>query len=303
MLYSNGTRGPLLSYPSSVYKQSKPELTKEIVQKLPKDLFDAVEMFIGSDFTIIFNSLKRWNFRDSIGHAFANDFKMVAAHLITRGLGFDSNLRYKQAWTFPLCPPTSELVIVPKFVHEVQNTRELGYMTSMDNLMYGPEPKTKMCIPEQCNQQEDDLGLFPISHTFNKFTGMNLHSRIWTRYKMNTVENILVKSIARQMYQIFNTGEVIVRFDDGSGFRIDSFIPDSTQDDWRSYTLGLVNEDWWDSLDFIMTYSGSRGFRRTLWEKMNLHNTTLLYGPLTLKMLQHVGYATASRPESPRFVS
>ena len=287
-LFPNGTAGKRLAYPIGVVKQSKTVLYRLMHKKLANETRSIIYEYLEADFEISFNCRTNWNHQKSSLEDPTTDFDLIAAHQITIGLGFDTNLiQYSGSQRGYSFQSRGINHIGPKLLFDADtNSLNMSYMSPLDNLMYGKPPTNLAQALLSIFYMQSESKLAPISETFGQFASINIFSRNFLQSEFSLLEKLRFHWIGESLTSIFDARRVEAWFDDGKVLKLDPTYSN----------IGLVHQDLWRTNDFLMTAFVKETKVLELNDLMRRFNDGKLYGDLTLKVLEEVGYSTYRKP-------
>ena len=283
-----------------------------------------------TDFFVTFNANRNWYFGNGSIDRKQADFKLVAAKLVTKGLGFASNLVLA-------AQDEGFKYVMPKLYidYDLPNTKYMAYMSPLDSLSSSgvatPWVLIKLLILDLFRRDHElllpQLPREPYCTTFRKFEPIGLYSKNFTEctnitglYSKNFIDyNIsqyqqlwyviagkrlsspwaaprvtLGDGTERMLSKVY-TGEFISL---GLGFDDELDEEDEEDDEEDSEDEDSDDDDpergWDDGDDYIMTPRASLLNGVTLKDKMERRGA--LYGQNTTYILEYTGYATPRKP-------
>ena len=270
--------GPVLAYPIAAGKQSnaddiiKAKTKADILLKriLPPSIVGNIHTFNTlCDFDIIVNSTKSWYFgRGNIGQD-ETDIRIMAARLITEGLGFSSNLIKIES------ERPDHQVVTPK---KDQNRASAFFLrpTALDNIIYGVSPED-----DRRNLGNENTRLKPISKILDQIDRSGIYR--WNISKTVPLNDLRLRIPFRNLYQLMNR-PVQAKFSDGTCLEI-IFTAEGMYETYS--TMGP---------EFLMSNSTRNVMGITLEDLMRQNNASDIYGPLTLKVFHQSGFMTQTMP-------
>ena len=282
-----------LSYPRIVYQQSLAGINNMVLSKVPLGTRQHVYEFLDCDCVIDFNIRNGvyWNFGNGTIGAVEYDFKLLAAHYITKCLGFYSNFHYYQYRYVGFSRMTHRESLAGMVTLQTENRfTNLSFISPLDDLLHAERTIAQSnCVNVPICNPTSQLDSTPLSQTAIKFRQLGLDDKNMSSYKLNMIETLRYNQIAKELYQLLQGSVLVADFADGDVLLMDSV------------NLGQIHNDLYHTKEFLMTgiATGIRGYN--LSRLMELRNMTRVYGPLTLKVMERVGYATYLHPRGIQF--
>ena len=263
----------IISYPTSVTKQT----TRTRVSPEGQD---------DCDFAINFNAYANWNFGTNQISSTATDFKLVAAQVITYGLGFVSNLQYLKGIELPIPKPSNYrplMLAAPKpFIYR-ENDRvrfDFGRMTFLDSVVYGFKPPSDLMANRRGTV---GIGMQPISQTWEKFQALGL-------YEMHQSPSFL-----RRVLSIFSWNwrclKVAMQLGNVLSHHIEARLSDGTILPLK-FSNGYYMIDLEQGPEYLMATNNINRVGCSLDQVMKENNAVYLYGPKALQVFEEMGYNT-----------
>jgi hypothetical protein len=212
------------------------------------------------DILVDFNSRQKWYFatNPATKKRDAFDFELVAAHELTHGLGFISNLGKTENI------PGIGQVLVPTLVRVRGN-----------KIAFQPPSVLDIGLRNQNSKLIDHLN--KIEQEFLK-SGLGL-----TQFRTFLAQNGVARQAARQIFQM-STSQLGYQVKDGS------FVPMFTPPQFSRSSRSHLDSPFLKTPDFLMASSISNNkFKADL-------KLTRIYGPVTLQMLESFGWPTVNNP-------
>ena len=200
------------------------------------------------------------------------DFQLTAARAITFGLGFHSNIR--RDYTLITRDPIASMVEI-----ESNGVKTITRMSPMDSLIYTEPQLGYLMTPFNIVEAE----LQPISKILKRFEKLGGYK------STHSILQFIRIQMVRGELGILLDRHLEIRFHDGTVLPI------------KMPTFGThIVIDMVGGPEFLMqTLDLERG--RSLQSLLETQGHGNIYGPLTLKLMQHVGYATIDNPKTVKF--
>ena len=233
------------------------------------------------DFDITFNANLNWHFGSDPMTSQQIDFRLVAAKQLTQGLGYHSNLEKVKVGR--------DILVVPRKYYDKDPSKTYySRMSPMDDLTnsliksVGNVVKAGIrCL--RCSSPSLAF-LEPFQNTFDLFEKAGL-------YSLNETQQINQDFSSRQFRRI------------GKRLGRPSFIlTNSGPLYFRDPTLSEINQQYWDTSEFLMSSLSSLVTGITLIDKM-VQNQGKLFGNSTLAVLKFIGYSIKSNPTTIEFAN
>ena len=249
---------PVLLYPQALMKQM------DLEHDTPLEHYDIV---------IEFNANIDWYFSgdtavDENSKSF-NFFELIAAHELTHGLGFASGLtEYKTS------DGNSIPFLAPEFVESMYlgfGTNSMAPINVFDTLIFGKNSLLEF------GQRINKLGQKKMSQP---------------DYLKEMQQDSDVLSAASELYQMVRGAKLEFRFPDGAT------APVFTQADGKflkGTSLSHFSNELNTTSDYLMTPYTEDGVASN--ERLQKYRERSIYGPLTLKVMEAIGYPTVRNPE------
>ena len=294
ILTNSSDLGPLMGYPDILRKQwmhnetsaRNEEILSNILQ-LPIDIVRQIYSFNATEppgCDIKINPLYSHDFPWYFGNADIprtyNDFRLLAAREITRGLGFKSHTTLVEK---------GELIrAYPLDFYKSGHTSIFAARSPVDDLLHGSVPPKFQDIMQGNNLIGDARRDYPISAIFDKLEKLGLYKMKFPYYQYDNLKFGLRLRFTLWQLSVIMREPVVAKFDDGSQMTI------------LFERYGKLSTNSTDGAEFLMsTQAAASGV--SLRQLMQHYNVENVYGPKMLKIFEALGYSTLSKPEVVQF--
>ena len=276
----NGTKlGQKLAYPYSLFKQTDVKLTDEneklgiLGRKFSPEVAARVKKFKVPDIILRFNN--SWADLVQIQCKFVSPD--VAAHLITRSLGFESELKsdtvlFDEHWKYALLPKRNLISNSAYYMNYISPFDSLLVFTYVSNNFWRTLERKKV---SELGKSLEKIMMKPIFY----------NSAIRNDYDDPYQGDRQLRQIAVTLHGLLS-GQVFAMFKDNTEFPMSRFS-----------SMRSLHGNFRGTNDFLMT-SIDDDVTITEWRPLqafiNEHGS--LYGPRTLKVMEAIGWPTRSSP-------
>ena len=262
----------MLAYPNSVFKQAIHGINNPMVESpFPQEIINQINGYNQPACDITWDVSMPGNYQFHFqGNIITNqyDFKLMAAQAITKGLAFGTNMKRL----------ADRGLIVPR---RLENHYSL--MSPLDNLVHGKLWRLNTRSGQFIERNVTLIPVGPLSEIFNQFVDLGICEQDYEFGSLSALDNAQLRNYGIELNSALN-GRIDLRFPDGTA------VPLQHTNDGYMFDIN-------QSPDYLMT---NLEFRGTTLDDV-LEEFHFLFGPLTLEVLEAVGYATPRRPQTTEF--
>ena len=257
-------------------------------QLMPADLLGQLNSYSTvCDFHLHFNKKTEWHFGPAPISENATDFQLLAARLITKGLGFDTNLYSPK--------DRDSKQVSPKLFHPSEkypNLLSFRRMTPLDSIIIGNSANSISRVGGHRLRTAVEGGSAKISETWNRLHKLGFYrSKPFSpvELRLKYILAVRYKYVCQQLYYILQQD-------------IEAYIPGEEGMKLKFHPEGSYDIREPSGQEILMSESTRDMKGKTLMQALREIDQIELYGPLMMNVLRTIGYATYEKPKMIEFM-